>query len=94
MARNENTVIVVNQQPDQQIAGSGWMLIFFGVLVVGLVMKYWLWFLAATALIVAGVWLVGRFREENARINELIARADEQHNWVLSGDERGVYGSE
>jgi hypothetical protein len=26
------------------------------------------------------------------RMNELAARADQQHNWVMQGDDRGIYG--
>ena len=26
------------------------------------------------------------------RQNELAARADQQHNWVMQGDDRGIYG--
>jgi hypothetical protein len=25
-------------------------------------------------------------------MNELAARADQQHNWVMQGDDRGTYG--
>jgi hypothetical protein len=31
---------------------------------------------------------------ERARLSEICARADEQHNWVMQGDPRGTYGEE
>jgi hypothetical protein len=30
--------------------------------------------------------------DERRRLAGLLARADQQHRWVLAGDERGVYG--
>jgi hypothetical protein len=33
-----------------------------------------------------------RVEAERRRLAEIVARADRQHNWVLQGDERGVYG--
>jgi hypothetical protein len=68
-------------------------------LVVGFVVTYWWVILLILATIGVGVvlWLrhqheleaAGRRRREHAA---LIARADQQHAWVLAGDDRGVYG--
>jgi hypothetical protein len=90
VSRIDNTVIVVNQQPAERI--SAWPLIFFLVLLAGAVIKYWAFFLAAAVVTAAVVWIVQRHRAEMERINGLNARADQQHNWVLADDERGVYG--
>jgi hypothetical protein len=71
-----------------------------GVLfVVGLIIRYW-WLIA---LVVAAVILYRRApvwwaRYQAARVVErdrlaaIIARADQQHAWVMAGDERGTYG--
>jgi len=71
-----------------------------GVLfVVGFMLKYWL----AIALVVAVVVVVRRapgwwaaheaaVAAEEARLAGIAARADQQHNLVLQGDDRGVYG--
>jgi hypothetical protein len=69
------------------------------LLLIGFVGAYFWWIIAAAA--VAGfAWLaVRRYRaaraqaaERAARDAELAARADQQHQGVLQGDERGVYG--
>jgi hypothetical protein len=39
--------------------------------------------------------LIGFVIKEYSRYwDGLAARADEQHNWVLQGDDRGIYGTE
>jgi type II secretory pathway pseudopilin PulG len=73
---------------------------FVGVLlVVGFVGAYFWWIVAAAA-VVALAWMAQRaFRDseteeaaEGRRRAAIAARADQQHQWVLQGDERGVYG--
>lgn len=67
--------------------------------VVGAVIHYFWWIVAALALY-AAVKLANEAADrslaahtaqaaENAR---LIAQADRQHGWVCEGDERGIYG--
>jgi hypothetical protein len=82
--------------------GSGGLPAIIGLLfVIGLVVKFIWWILGALA-IVAAVYIIRavvRNGQANAtakaRTNAAIAaRADEQHNWVLQGDDRGVYGPE
>jgi hypothetical protein len=82
--------------------GGGGVAGVIGVLfVIGLVVKFFWWIVGAVAL-VAVCYLVGAVirhseasaaarRQSNAAI---AARADEQHNWVLNGDARGIYGTE
>ena len=68
---------------------------------VGLVVKFW-WLIAAVAgMFCAAHWTrlaVDRHTErivtERRRLAGLVARADQQHNWVMQGDPRGTYGSE
>jgi hypothetical protein len=78
-------------------SGGGGFAGLIGVLfIVGLIIKFIWWIIGAAAL-------VGLFRailRANARqratmaqrMNELAARADQQHNWVMQGDDRGIYG--
>jgi hypothetical protein len=73
---------------------------FVGVLLLlGFVGAYFWWIVAALA--VAGLaWLIAkavqdmdaRHLAELGRRAALIKRADQQHAWVLAGDDRGVYG--
>ena len=65
------------------------------------VIKFIWWILGA--VVVVGLFFLGRAiarwygkrSAECARYWEgLAARADEQHNWVLRGDDRGIYGVE
>jgi hypothetical protein len=69
------------------------------LLLVGFMMHYW-WITALTISVVM-VWRFGpgmwarhcaAVEAEQQRLDELAARADAQHNQVLQGDERGMYG--
>jgi hypothetical protein len=71
-----------------------------GVLfIVGLIIKFIWWIIGAAAL-VGLFYLIWAILRANARqraaltqrMNELAARADQQHNWVMQGDDRGIYG--
>jgi hypothetical protein len=64
-----------------------------------LVVKLWPWIVGIIAVIVAAVWarraadrLAGRIEAKRRRLAELAARADQQHAWVMEGDDRGIYG--
>jgi hypothetical protein len=66
---------------------------------VALVVKYWWLIVGIVAVTYAGyrvVRAVDRHAEpveaERRRLAGLVARADQQHAWVMQGDERGVYG--
>ncbi|MBU8830808.1 hypothetical protein [Mycolicibacterium goodii] len=72
---------------------------FLMLTVLLLVAEYWPWMVAGVAV----AWLVraavrgyqAAVREaqrERARARELADRADQQHAWTLTGDQRGVYG--
>jgi hypothetical protein len=71
-----------------------------GVLfIVGLIIKFIWWILGALALVAAYYVIRAVMRQSNAaaaarnrRMAELAARADQQHNWVMQGDDRGIYG--
>lgn len=73
--------------------------LFVVLLVVGFVAKFWFVILAAlgaVALFVGLLWLAfyaaRRVDERYEKRAALVARADQQHAWVLAGDERGIYG--
>ena len=75
--------------------GAGFVLLIF----VGFVVKFWVWILAgiaAVALIALVFYLVHRSDKRRAADLEHVAaiarRADQQHTWVLAGDDRGVHG--
>ena len=73
--------------------------LFRVLLLVGFLVKFWWLILAALVVVVAaclGWWCCMQIdaadawdRRERAA---LIERADQQHAWVLAGDDRGVYG--
>ncbi|MBU3750890.1 MAG: hypothetical protein FGM52_10655 [Mycobacterium sp.] len=79
--------------------GSG--VLFAVALVIYLVVTF-IWWIVAVAVAVALFYLVRAIVEENRRRRavrarrcaEIAARADQQHNWVMRGDDRGVYGPE
>jgi hypothetical protein len=66
---------------------------------VALVVKYWWLIVDIVAVTYAGYRVVRavdrhaeRVEAERRRLAGLVARADQQHAWVMQGDERGVYG--
>jgi hypothetical protein len=69
------------------------------LIVTGLVAKFGWWILAAVGILVLGpalCWvslrLARRADARHERRAALVARADQQHAWVLAGDDRGIYG--
>lgn len=74
---------------------------FIVVLIVAALFVKYFWVLVA---VVAGVWAVVQVRKvwrrhhadvaaEERRLDEIRARADQQHGWIVAGDlDRGVYG--
>lgn len=71
------------------------------LVVVAIIVKFIWWILGVTALIVLFFLVRGFMRKDRkrraalARHNAAIAaRADQQHQWVLRGDDRGIYGPE
>jgi hypothetical protein len=79
--------------------GGGWGAVLGILFLVGLVIKFIWWILGALALVAAYYVIRAAVRQNNAatavrhqRMAELAARADQQHNWVMQGDDRGTYG--
>lgn len=75
--------------------GAAFVLLIF----IGAIVKFWVWIavaLAAAALFGLLLWLaLYAARRVDARESARLAvaaRADQQHAWVLAGDDRGVYG--
>jgi hypothetical protein len=73
--------------------------LFRVLLLLGFVVTYWWAIVAVLVVAVAGfaVWDVRMHRdaelERRRRAQAAIAaRADQQHAWILAGDDRGVYG--
>jgi hypothetical protein len=71
------------------------------LLLIGFIIKFIWWILVAAALV--ALFFLGRailrWYDKRAAAHArywdgLAARADQQHNWVLQGDDRGIYGAE
>jgi hypothetical protein len=69
------------------------------MVIVAIIVKFFWWILGAAIL--TGLFFLVRtlVREDRARRaaiarrhDEIAARAEAQHRWVLQGDDRGVYG--
>lgn len=79
-------------------SGGGAVLLLLVVLI-WFVMTFFWWILAGLSL-VASFFLIravlraqaARRAENAAYCAEIAARADQQHEWVLRGDDRGIYG--
>jgi beta-lactamase regulating signal transducer with metallopeptidase domain len=73
---------------------------FFGILMlIALIIRLIWWILGATVLVVLFYVIRAQLRAARARAEadarraaQIAARAEQQHRWVLRGDERGVYG--
>src|SRR6476619_7701723 len=83
-------------------SGGGGFADLIGVLfIIGLIIKF-IWWIIGAAAHVGLFYLIWAILRANARqraaltqrMNELAARADHQHNWVMQGDDRGIYGSQ
>ena len=66
---------------------------------VGFVVKFWWLILLVLVVAAAGFGLWGVVTRQDAELERqrqehraLAARADEQHAWVLAGDDHGVHG--
>ena len=78
-------------------SGAGFALL----VIIALIIKFFWWIVGALAL-VALFFVVRAIVRENGKRRaahdrycaQLSARAEQQHNWVLQGDDRGVYGTE
>jgi ABC-type Fe3+-siderophore transport system permease subunit len=80
-------------------SGGGFGAAFVLLIFIGAIVKFWAWIAAVLgALMVFGLLLWLTFsveRRVDAREEMragLVARADQQHAWILAGDDRGVYG--
>jgi len=69
--------------------------------IVGIIIKF-IWWIVGAAALVGLFFLVRAIARDSRRRADLeaarrwaiAARADQQHNWVLRGDDRGIYGPE
>jgi fatty acid desaturase len=82
-------------------SGGGFGALLALAVIIWIIVKLFWWIVGAAALV--GLFFVGRAivrwhakrSAEHARYRQAIAaRADQQHNWVLRGDDRGIYGVE
>jgi hypothetical protein len=71
----------------------------FVLTIVGFIAKFFCWIVAVlAALVLFGLllWLAFRVARrvdaEHQAQAALVARADQQHLWILAGDDRGLYG--
>lgn len=78
-------------------SGAGFALL----VVIALIIKFFWWIVAGVAMV--GVFYLGRAivranraarAAYDAHCAQIAARAEQQHNWVLQGDDRGIYGTE
>ena len=82
-------------------SGGGFAALLGVLLIVGLIIKFIWWIIGAAALVGAIYVIravVGEKRRQEAvaaqHRAEVAARADQQHSWVMQGDDRGIYGPE
>jgi len=84
---------------ESRSGGSGFVGLIGVLFIVGVIIKF-IWWIIGAAVLVGLFYLIRAILRANARqrailthrMNELAARADQQHNWVMQGDDRGIYG--
>ena len=82
-------------------SSGGWPAVIGVLFLIGLIVKFIWWIIGALAIVAAVYVIRAVVRSSQAAAlvrqqaaNAVAARADEQHNWVLQGDDRGIYGLE
>jgi nitrate/nitrite transporter NarK len=73
---------------------------FVATVVIVAVLWHFVWWIAAAVGIIAlavGLLVLAFYRAHRVDVRyerraQLAARADQQHQWVMSGDDRGIYG--
>jgi hypothetical protein len=89
----------MSRRGGQSGSGGGFAGLIGLLFIVGLIIKFIWWIIGAAAL-VGLFYLIRAILRAKARqravlaqrMNEIAARADKQHNWVMQGDDRGIYG--
>jgi hypothetical protein len=74
---------------------SGGGAMFTLLLVLGFVVMFWWVFAIIAGIVVLGIagWLLASHLDaRDAARDAITARADQQHAWILAGDDRGTYG--
>ena len=73
--------------------------LFGFLIVVALIIEFFWWIVGAIALVVAFYFIRSVVRADGAArlahekyCAEIASRAEQQHRWVLAGDDRGIYG--
>jgi Flp pilus assembly protein TadB len=99
LARSLQTMGAARRRSRRASNSGGFGALFALLVVVAIIIKFIWWILGALALV--GLFFLARavVRENRKRRDtharycaQIAARADQQHNWVMQGDDRGVYG--
>jgi hypothetical protein len=81
-------------------SNSGGFGALFGLLVVVAIIIKFIWWILGALVLVGLIYLTRAVARENRKRRDayarysaqIAARADQQHSWVMQGDDRGVYG--
>lgn len=93
--------VVVRVSRQQRQSGGGLIGVIGVLFLIGLIIKYIWWILAALGLVLT-IWIITSCvrhyqsveEARQRRATEIAARTEQQHRWVLDGDHRGIYGEE
>jgi EamA domain-containing membrane protein RarD len=84
---------------DDHASTAPFVAAFLALILFGLAVRYWVWVAAGAGVLVLGavlLWLAfyaaRRVDKRHEAQAAFVARADQQHAWVLAGDDRGIYG--
>jgi len=85
---------------DRRSGGGGLGAGFVLLIIIGAIVKFWVWIVAVLGaavlfglLLWATFYAARRVDDRESAHKAIVARADQQHAWVLAGDDRGVYGT-
>ncbi len=90
-----------NNDGDNAAGGVALVFLFMVYVVVQVIIHLIWWILASLLVVASGLVVLAILREQGRRKQAyaayaavMAARADEQNNWTLHGDDRGIYGTQ
>lgn len=99
LAHSIQTMMAARRR-SRSASNSGGFGALFGLLVVVAIIIKFIWWILGALVLVGLIYLTRAVARENRKRRDayarysaqIAARADQQHSWVMQGDDRGVYG--
>jgi hypothetical protein len=99
VARSVRTMAAARRRARGNNGSGGFGALIVALIVIGIIVKFFWWILGALALVGLSFAVAAIIKKHHQRRDALAryhaaiaARADQQHSWVMLGDDRGIYG--